>query len=56
MMVPKGDVFYQFRKDVHEGKLPADLVAKRSGEVLRPSNFAMVRGLVRFRGHGHPYQ
>jgi phospholipase C len=23
MMVPKGDIFYQFRKDVHEGKLPA---------------------------------
>jgi phospholipase C len=23
MMVPKGDLFYQFRKDVHEGKLPA---------------------------------
>ena len=22
MMVPKGDVFHQFRKDVHEGKLP----------------------------------
>jgi phospholipase C len=23
MMVPKGDIFYRFRKDVHEGKLPA---------------------------------
>ncbi|MBB6142608.1 phospholipase C [Silvibacterium bohemicum] len=23
MMVPKGDIFYQFRKDVNEGKLPA---------------------------------
>src|SRR6202522_4032550 len=23
MMVPKGDIFYQFRKDVQEGKLPA---------------------------------
>jgi phospholipase C len=23
MTIPKGDVFYQFRKDVHEGKLPA---------------------------------
>jgi phospholipase C len=23
MTVPKGDIFYQFRKDVHEGRLPA---------------------------------
>jgi len=34
MTIPKGDILHQFRKDVIEGKLPADLLAGRPGEVL----------------------
>ena len=56
MTVPKGDVFYQLRKDVREGKLPPISWLTAPEKFSRPSHFAVVRSLVRFRGHGHPYQ
>ncbi len=54
MQVPKGDVLYQFRKDVNEGKLPAISWLTAPERFSDHPSVALVRSLVSLRSDGHP--